>query len=268
MPSFDSDGLNIHYEVEGTGPEVIMVHGFESSLEGNWQRPGMTDALKAENRCVMIDCRGHGESDKPHDPNVYGAKMLDDIINLMDHLGIKKANFLGYSMGSSLSLNVVLSQPERVRSVILGGFALPDPDPSQAERNARRGQRILEALLADSMDSIDPRNRLGREFRRLAESNQADLKALAAIRMGQAERKLPTQLMAPEALEQKVQSISVPLMTVIGNDDLARGDKSRLAMLVPNGCHFQIEGKNHLTVVPDPKFHMAVRAFLNYVNGR
>jgi len=268
MPFFKSeDGLNIHFEIEGTGPEVVMIHGFESSLEGNWRRPGMTDALKAENRCVMIDCRGHGESDKPYDPKMYGAKMLDDVIELMDHLGIEKANILGYSMGSSISLNVALSHPKRVKSVTLGGFGLPDPDPSEVERQARRGQRILEALLADSMDSIDPRNRLGLEFRRVAELDGADLKALAAIRMGQAERKLPTQLMDQETLEQKIQSISVPLMTVIGNNDLARGDKTKLAMLVPNGCHFQIEGKDHLTAVPDPRFHMVARAFLKYVNS-
>ena len=55
-------------------------------------------------------------------------------------------------------------------------------------------------------------------------------------------------------------------MTVIGNDDLTRGDKSRLAMLAPNGHHFQIEGKDHLTLVPNPKFHIVVRTFLNYVN--
>ncbi len=266
MPYFKSqDGLSIHYEVEGNGPEVVMIHGFESSFEGNWKRPGMTDALKTENRCVMIDCRGHGESDKPYEPEMYGAKMLDDVIGLMDHLGIEKANILGYSMGSSISLNMVLTHPERVRSVILGGFGLRDPD--EAEREARRGQRILEALMADSMDEIDPRNRLGREFRRVAEENQADLKALAAIRMGSEKNKWPVAEMDRDTLEQKLRSISVPLMTVIGNDDLVRGDRASLAMMVPNGCHFQIEGKDHLTAVPDPKFHMVVRTFLSYVNG-
>ena len=266
MPFFNSDGLKINYEIEGRGPEVIMIHGFESSLEGNWRLPGMTDALKAENRCIMLDCRGHGKSDKPYDPKMYGARMLNDITNLMDHLGIKKANFLGYSMGSRLSLNMVLIHPERVKSVILGGFALPDPSQTDPEREARRSQRILEALLADSMDSIDPRNRLGREFRRVAEASGADLKALAAVRMGSDINRWPVELMDAEMLEQKIRSISVPFMTVIGNDDLLRGDRARMAMLVPNGCHFQIQGKDHLTAVPDPRFHMVVRAFLNFVN--
>ena len=266
MPYFMSgDGLNIHYDTEGAGPEVVMIHGFESSFERNWKRPGMTDALAAENRCVMIDCRGHGESDKPYDPEMYGAKMLNDVIDLLDHLNINKANILGYSMGSSISLNMVLTHPERVKSAILGGFGLRDPD--QADREARRSQRILDALLADSMDSIDPRNRLGREFRRVAEEGNADLKALAAIRMGSDKNKWPVSLMNRETLAQNIRSITVPLMTVIGNDDLIRGDRSSLAMLVPDGCHFQIEGKDHLTAVPDPRFHMVVKAFLKYVNS-
>jgi pimeloyl-ACP methyl ester carboxylesterase len=266
MPFLKSgDGLKVHYEVEGTGPEVVMVHGFESSIEGNWRNPGMTGALKGENRCIMIDCRGHGESDKPYDPEMYGAKMLGDVIDLMDHLGIEKANILGYSMGSNISLNMALSHPERLKSVILGGFGLRDPD--QADRNARRGQRITEALQADSIDDINPRNRLGREFRRVAEQNKADLKALVAIRRGSTINVWPMEAMAWSELEQRIRSISVPLMTVIGNDDMVRGDKSRLAMMVPNGCHFQIEGKDHLTVVPDPRFHMAVKAFLSYANS-
>jgi len=268
MPFFDSDGLKIYYEIEGSGPEVVMIHGFESSLERNWRGAGMTDALKGENRCVMIDCRGHGKSDKPYDPAMYGAKMLDDITNLMDHLGLEKANFLGYSMGSRLSLNMVLINPERVKSVILGGFALPEPSEVDQEREARRSKRILEALQADSMDDIDPRNRLGREFRRVAESSGADLKALVAVRGGSEINKWPAEIMESAALEQKIRSISVPLMTVIGNDDLLRGDRARMAMLVPNGCHFQIQGKDHLTAVPDPKFHMVVRAFLNFVNSQ
>ena len=265
MPSFDSDGLNIHYEVEGTGPEVVMVHGFAANLEGNWRRPGMTDALKAENRCVMIDCRGHGESDKPHDPKVYGAKMLDDITCLMDHLGIERANFLGYSMGSRLSLNLLLTRPERFKSVILGGFVLPDPAlPGQVDSSTERSRTVAKALLADSLEQVtEP---VGRRFRMFAEAMGGDLKALAACTMGWAENPV-TELSEPKTMLERIQAISVPLMTIVGNDDFLPGDKSRIAMLVPNGCHFQIEGKDHLTVVPDPKFHMAVRAFLNFVNG-
>ena len=262
MPFCENDGVKIYYEVEGSGPEVIMVHGFASDLELNWRRPGIADALKAENRLVMMDCRGHGKSDKPKAPTMYGGKMLGDILRLTEHLGIERANFLGYSMGSRLCLNLLLTHPERFKSVILGGFVLPDPATTAPD--TVREDSVVKALLADSLEEVtDP---VGRRFRQFAESTGADLKALAAVRTGSAENQA-TELSQPETVLERIRSVSVPLMTIVGNDDFLPGDKSRMAMLVPNGCHFLIRGKDHLTVVPDPKFRMAARAFLNYVNG-
>jgi len=267
MPFYDSDGIKIHYEVEGSGPEVIMIHGFAADLEVNWRQPKVADALKAENRLIMMDCRGHGKSDKPTDPAMYGAKMLDDITNLMDHLGIEKANFMGYSMGSRLSLELLLNQPERFKSVILGGFVMPDPAPpgSDTDSQTRRSSTVVRALLADSLEQVtEP---VGREFRRFAESTGADLKALAAVMMGSTENR-SSELADPQVMLERIKAISVPLLTVVGNDDFLPGDKSRLAMLVPRGCHFVIQGRDHLTAVYARTFRMVVRAFLNDVNGQ
>ena len=267
MPFCENDGVKIYYEVEGSGPEVIMIHGFAANLEINWRTSGITDALKAENRCIMMDCRGHGKSDKPTDPAMYGEKMVDDIICLTKHLGIEKANFVGYSMGSRLSLQLLLSHPELFKSAILGGFVLPDAasQHSRADFGPERRNIVVKALLADSIDQVDAA--VGKEFRRFAESTGGDLKALAAVMTATAESEAADRL-DPEATLQRLRSIPVPLMTIVGNDDFLPGDKSRMAMLVPGGIHVQIEGKDHLTVVPDPKFRMAVRAFLNHVNGR
>lgn len=263
MPFCDNDGVKIHYEVEGSGPEVVMIHGFAADLEINWRLPGVADALKTENRLVMMDCRGHGKSDKPKDPSMYGARMLGDITALMDHLGIERANFLGYSMGSHLCLNLLLTQPERFKSVILGGFVLPNR--GQEDFSTERHDTVAKALLADSLEEVaDP---VAREFRRFAESTGGDLKALAAVMAAWTENE-DAQLSDTKTLADRIRAISIPLMTILGNDDFLPGDKSRLSMLVPDGCHFIIQGKDHLTVVPDPKFRMAVKAFLNYVNAR
>ena len=267
MPFCENSGIKIHYEIEGSGPEVIVIHGFAADLEINWRRPGVADALKAENRLIMMDCRGHGKSDKPTNPAMYGAKMLGNITTLMDHLGIDRANFLGYSMGSRLSLNLLLTKPERFKSAILGGFVLPDPaeSPSMVDPGIERRDIVVKALLADSLEKVtDP---VGREFRRFAESTGGDLKALAAVMMSSTGYEA-ADLSDPKTMLERMQSIPIPLMTIVGNDDFLPGDKSRMAMLVPNGCHFLIQGRDHLTVVPDPRFHMAVRAFLNFVNGR
>ena len=267
MPYCENDGVRIYYEIEGNGPDLIMIHGFAANMRVNWKLAGITDALKGENRCIMMDCRGHGKSDKPTDPAMYGPKMVEDIVCLMEHLGIEKANFLGYSMGSRLSLQLLMSQPQRFKSVILGGFVLPHPARgSRAAPSAQRYRLVAKALLADSLDEVtDP---TGREFRRFAESTGSNLKALAAVMMARLDNQADVLLSDPKALAERLGSIPVPLMTIVGNDDFLPGDKSRMAMLVPGGIHIQIQGKDHLSVVPDPKFRMAVRAFLNYVNGR
>ena len=265
MPYFRSDGLNIYYEIEGSGSEVVMIHGFSSNLEGGWKQAGMAAALRSENRLIMMDCRGHGKSDKPYEPAMYGASMLNDIINLMDHLNIEKANFLGYSMGSGLSMNTLLTRPERVKSIILGGYgADPTATPTAVAETARRPVRV-DALLAEDPEQIaDPESKA---YRLRVEARGGDLKALAAVQMGNTANPV-AKLIDPATRLERIKAISVPLMTVLGSDDGPPGDKSRLAMLVPQGCHFQISGRNHLSTVPDPRFHMAVRGFLMYVNSR
>jgi pimeloyl-ACP methyl ester carboxylesterase len=102
MPYFNNNRVKIHYEIEGEGPDLVMIHGFAANIEINWRQTNWISTLKDENRLILIDCRGHGKSDKPHDPNQYGAFMREDIIKLIDSLSISKANFFGYSMGGSI----------------------------------------------------------------------------------------------------------------------------------------------------------------------
>jgi pimeloyl-ACP methyl ester carboxylesterase len=261
MPFCDSDGVRINYEIEGSGPEVIMIHGFAADIESCWRITRVVDTLKDENRLVMMDCRGHGKSDKPTDPKMYGAKMVDDITNLMGHLGIEKANFIGYSMGSRLSLELLLAQPERFKSVILGGFGLADP---ASEARIERSDTISRAMQADSLNDVT--DSVGQDFRRFAESTGGDLKALAACSMGWSANP-GARTMDWETRLEKIRAISVPLLTVVGNDDNLVSNGAELAMMVKNGCHLQVQGKDHISVVAGTRFRMMVRAFLNFVNG-
>ncbi|TFG21925.1 MAG: alpha/beta hydrolase [Promethearchaeota archaeon] len=100
MPYFDNEGVKIYYEIEGKGPNLVMIHGFAANIEINWKVSNWIKNLKDENRLILIDCRGHGKSDKPTVPAQYGIKMGEDVIKLMAHLSIQKANLFGYSMGS------------------------------------------------------------------------------------------------------------------------------------------------------------------------
>ena len=96
MPEFVKapDGVRIAYETVGSGPAVMLVHGFAASRVQNWKAPGWYETLTgAGYRVVAMDCRGHGDSDKPHDPAAYGGDVLvDDIVGLMDHLDLGRAD--------------------------------------------------------------------------------------------------------------------------------------------------------------------------------
>src|SRR5215472_6580275 len=122
MPYAVNQGLRIHYRTEGDGqPPLVLQHGFTDSLE-TWYDLGYVEALKPQYRLILIDARGHGGSDKPHEPNAYDRQRnVEDITTVLDDLGIPRAHYFGYSMGGRIGFAVARYAPERVRSLILGG---------------------------------------------------------------------------------------------------------------------------------------------------
>ncbi len=122
MPYVQSAGSRIHYRVEGTGPPIVMVHGFSDSLV-DWYEAGYVDALKDDYELVMIDCRGHGLSDKPHAQEAYTMEMrVADVLAVMDELGIDAAHYWGYSMGGRVGFGVLECAPERFLGVVMAGI--------------------------------------------------------------------------------------------------------------------------------------------------
>ena len=110
MPFFDSAGVKIHFHDLGSGEPVVLVHGFASTAEHNWGGTGWITALSAKYRVIAPDVRGHGLSDKPSEREAYGyASMGADVTRLMDHLRIARAPLIGYSMGSSIAIELMLT---------------------------------------------------------------------------------------------------------------------------------------------------------------
>ena len=130
---FDSAGTKIYYAVAGEGKPVILIHGLYSSAKLNWDKPGISEDLAKNFRVVTLDCRGHGRSDKPKSDEDYGTNMVEDVVRLLDHLHIKKARIVGYSMGGMIALKLVTMHPDRVDSVILGGMGWLRPDSPQQD---------------------------------------------------------------------------------------------------------------------------------------
>ena len=121
MPYANNNGVRIHYKVEGEGPPVVLQHGFTGSLE-DWFELGYVETLKDYYRLILMDARGHGASDKPHDHEAYDLKLMaEDVVAVLDHLNVSKAHFFGYSMGGRIGFAVAKYRLERFSSFIIGG---------------------------------------------------------------------------------------------------------------------------------------------------
>src|SRR5438552_1973382 len=103
---FDSKGVRIHYVIEGQGEPVLLVHGFAANIQLQWGLPGVLKTLAKDYQVIAIDCRGHGGSGKPHDPAMYGIEVVEDLVRLLDHLDIRRAHVVGYSLGAFITLKL------------------------------------------------------------------------------------------------------------------------------------------------------------------
>ena len=149
MSHVNNQGVRIHYQVEGEGPPLVLQHGSLDSIE-SWYELGYVDALKAAYQLILIDARGHGASDKPHDANAYGLqRMVDDIRAVLDERHIPKTHFWGYSMGCWIGFGLAKYMPERCASLILGGQAPYARSFEFRRQQVRRGiEQGIEALVA------------------------------------------------------------------------------------------------------------------------
>jgi len=244
MAFFDSAGVKIHYEEYGSGEPAVLVHGFAASAEANWVTPGCVDSLKPHFRVITLDCRGHGQSDKPHDPAAYGSEMEDDVIRLMDHLGVQRTRLMGYSMGGRISAGLLVRFPERFQAVVLGGFGV-----GAQMRDPARQKAIAQALLAGDSAAIADETAKG--FRAFAEANHNDLKALAACMSADREP------IDPAAFARN----KVPVELVVGTKDEAIGSARKLRDMIAGARLVEIEGRHHLNAPGDQRYKDAALAF-------
>src|SRR4051794_26538244 len=111
---FDAGGVRIRYVDQGKGPPVVLVHGFTGDIERSWLNTGLLPDLARDHRVLALDLRGHGHSDKPHDPPAYDEIALD-VIRLLDHLKIEKADVVRYSLGGIIVAKLLTTHPNRFR---------------------------------------------------------------------------------------------------------------------------------------------------------
>ena len=229
----ENDGVRIHYEVEGEGPPLVLLHSFTGNLE-MWRVFGYVDALKQDYRLILIDARGHGQSDKPHDPAAYVLeKQAADIVAVLDELGVDKAHYFGYSMGGTLGWALAKYAPERVSSLIIGGEAPEDFDANGDIASLRRSsaeERGHEAASYFGQYGF-PEDEI------YAIYSTIDFEAVIA----------DLQTFSTENFASDLPDMSMPILLLVGSQD---GDKAALmaaADKLPNATFTSLRGYNHTT---------------------
>jgi pimeloyl-ACP methyl ester carboxylesterase len=246
MPSFQNGSVEIAYLDEGEGLPIVLIHGFASTKEVNWVNPGWFSTLKrAGRRVIALDDRGHGQSSKLYDPAEYHtSRMAEDVRALMDHLGIGRADVMGYSMGARITAFLALAHPERVRTAILGGLGMHLID------GVGLPESIADALEAPSLaDVTDPQ---GRTFRAFADQTKSDRRALAACIRGSRQ----------ELSREQAAGISQPVLIAIGTKDDVAGSPHELAALIPGSQVLEIPNRDHMLAVGDRVYKDGVVKFL------
>jgi pimeloyl-ACP methyl ester carboxylesterase len=212
----------------------------------NWVGPRWVETLTgAGRRVIAFDNRGHGQSEKLYAPADYHLDLMTrDAANLLAHLGVERADVMGYSMGARMASFLALSEPRLVRSLVLGGLG------DRLVRDGGLPEAIAEALEAPSLDSLaDPTQRL---FRGFAEQTQSDRAALAACVRG-SRRSL--------TLEEAAR-INQPTLVAVGERDTLAGDPSKLVALLPRAEALTIPGRDHNLAVGDKAFKAGALDFL------
>jgi pimeloyl-ACP methyl ester carboxylesterase len=247
MQRFRHGDVELAFLDEGEGEPIVLVHGFASNATVNWVHPGWVATLtRAGRRVIAFDNRGHGESTKLYDPAAYhSATMAEDVRALLDHLGIARADVMGYSMGARITAFLALRQPERVRSAILGGLGMHLID------GVGLPTTIADALEAPSLDDVTDKQ--GRTFRAFAEQTKSDRRALAACIRGS------RQVMSREEFS----SLKPPVMIAIGTRDDVAGSAHELAALIPGARALDIPDRDHMLATGDKVYKAGVLDFLN-----
>lgn len=261
--SFDSNGVRIHYTIAGQGRPVILLHGWMGDAT-MWGKSEPAEGFQV----IAMDCRGHGQSGKPHDVDAYGVQMARDVVRLMDHLKIRRADLVGYSMGTFIAGAVAAWFPNRVSSVVFGGQApLLHGAPSTGSRETEvfadavkagkgLGPYFIEVMPAGAKPSLEQANRFAESYFR---GKDVEAYAAAGISLDRLEVSID-----------ELRRFKGPVLFLHGSEESAGVLRKidHAARQLPHAKRIVVKGTNHITTVARPEFGKALIEFLDAARRR
>ena len=261
---FDSNGVKIHYATEGQGEPVVLIHGWmaDSTMWGRDAKGNTKLSPLPGFELIALDCRGHGKSDKPHDSSKYGTEIAEDVIRLLDHLNIKKAHLLGYSMGAEIAGYIAVKHPDRVISVIYADQA-PIITGTQTSAGSNEVEIFAKAVndgkglgpyimyvMPENKMTMDQANSLGAYM-----MNGKDQKAIALAGLTLGDLKV-----TPDELKK----CTAPSLFIYGGAESHYvTDSVEIARKVLTNSEVKVvAGGTHMTTLIKPDFSATIVAFL------
>ena len=261
MPYANNEGIRIYYEVEGQGPPLVLATGASADL-AVWRGTGFTDALKGY-QLILFDTRGHGRSDKPHEPSAYGpdmaVKMAGDVIAVLDDAGITKAHYYGYSLGALVGYRLAAGYSARFYSFILGGgspYKIPD-EGAEVLRQMVEGYNLLGT---DPEAFLQGQERVfGRPLSPEERKRWLNLDGVALSRI------ISSVLDLLPLTSQDLADISVPCLLFCGEDDGWGVGAKESANYIKQAQFVSLKGYDHVTIPPDLIIKL-IKEFLEQVS--
>lgn len=259
---FESNGVQIRYIDQGTGEPVVLIHPYTGSIEA-WIGAGILPDLARDHRVIASDLRGHGKSGKPRDPKAYGQELGQDVVRLLDHLRIRRAHIVGYSLGATVTAKLLITNPDRFMTATLGAYAgsrswtLEDQQTAEAAAVELEGETpFRSAILATAPTDGPPPTEdvIRRRSKAFAAGN--DPLALAALNRGRVELAVSPAQMA---------AVQVPTLGIVDSADGFVVGMKELKTILPSLQLIVIEGATHgggRGAARTPRFVNAVREFI------
>jgi len=243
------DGISLHYEVHGSGPAILLSHGYSATLE-MWQ--GQIAPIARHHQLILWDMRGHGQTDSPDDPSLYSEDAtVSDMAALLDKAGAERAIVGGLSLGGYMSLAFYLRHPQRVRALLLF-----DTGPGFKNNEARTAWNKRAAETANTFET-DGLASLQSRSREMAISTHRSASGLARAARGMLAQR-------DARVIQSLPDIKVPTLIVVGADDLPfLAPTDYMAAKLPNSRKVVIPHAGHASNLDQPGvFNQTVLEFL------
>jgi len=217
-------------------------------------------ALAKNYQVIALDNRGHGKSDKPHDPKQYGKEMAEDVVRLLDHLKIKKAHVIGYSMGGIITAKLLETHPDRLLSATLGGHGgIREGDDSRSQFYEELATSLEQGKgFGPLLAALTPAGRPKPTPEQIETINAGLMKANDVQALAAAVRGFPGLAFDPK----KLKTNDVPTLALIGELDPLKKGVDALQKDVKNLKVVVIPGADHMTAVSNPMFIKSLTEFL------